>query len=50
MSVIDFGLNFADVAAKCVNVSSSLLRTYADTLDIVVEELKLPKEEDKQLW
>jgi hypothetical protein len=27
-----------------------ILRTYAGTLDIVVEELKLPKEEDKQLW
>jgi hypothetical protein len=26
------------------------VRTYAGTLDIVVEELKLPKEEDKQLW
>jgi DHA2 family multidrug resistance protein len=28
----------------------SQLRTYAGTLDIVVEELKPHKEEDKQLW
>jgi hypothetical protein len=27
-----------------------VFRTYAGTLNIVVEELKLPKKEDKQLW